>query len=122
MKVKNKRYREENKEKIASHKLAVKESDRAHNILKIYGLEKKEYDEMLKKQNGKCAICGKDSVRKNRNIALSIDHDHETGKVRGLLCTKCNNALAFARDDVEILEKASKYLLENNEISAIIKY
>lgn len=56
---------------------------------KTYGITLEQYDEMFRQQGGACAVCG--SVpKKNR---LSVDHDHATGKVRGLLCMNCNIAL-----------------------------
>ena len=115
-------YREKNREELKRQKAIKKPIYRENEVLKIYGLKKEEQRKMLLEQGGKCAICGKDNFRKGKIVNLCVDHDHKTGRIRELICSKCNSALAFARDDVEILEKASKYLLENNEISAIIKY
>jgi len=69
---------------------------------------------MLKKQNGKCYICGKKETYKYKYKIrdLSVDHNHKTGKIRALLCTKCNNMLGMADDNPFILIKAAKYLLE----------
>jgi hypothetical protein len=61
---------------------------------------------MLYKQGGKCGICG--SVSNGKRLA--IDHDHETGRVRGLLCQQCNTALGLFKDQVELLKKAIDYL------------
>src|SRR3990167_1259914 len=68
-----------------------------------YGLTPGYYDEMLKRQLGICAICGNESCQ-------HVDHDHATGKVRGLLCQKCNSLLGMALDNVKILLKAVDYL------------
>ena len=73
-----------------------------------YGLSKKKFDEMLKAQNGSCAICGR--IPNGRERALAIDHDHDTGQVRGLLCGKCNLGLGYFQDDVSLLKKAHTYL------------
>lgn len=62
-----------------------------------YGLTQKEYIVLLELQNGVCALCGKPETVKNNQgelRALAIDHDHATGKVRGLLCMRCNTNLA----------------------------
>lgn len=65
-----------------------------------------EYNKLLELQNSSCGICGgKDSAKR-----LAVDHDHETGKIRGLLCSKCNRALGYLNDDKELLRKAISYL------------
>jgi len=58
-------------------------------------------------QGGVCAICG--GINDNDD-ALSVDHDHETGRIRGLLCSKCNKGLGSFNDDPELLRKAIAYL------------
>lgn len=73
-----------------------------------YGITLEEYDQMMEDQNYGCAICG-ESCKINKN--LTIDHNHRTGKVRGLLCSKHNRAIGLLEDDPEMLEKALTYLL-----------
>jgi hypothetical protein len=72
-----------------------------------YGISIKEYNEMMDRQNGFCAICGihKDYL----NYRLFVDHNHRTGEIRGLLCPKCNAGLGSFKDDVKLLEKAIQY-------------
>jgi hypothetical protein len=86
-----------------------------YHVLNRYGLTTEQYDGLLNKQNGVCAICKKpETFRKN----LAIDHDHtccpthkSCGKcIRGLLCSRCNQALGLFKDDVLALESAIKYL------------
>ena len=72
-----------------------------------YGITKEQYEQMHKNQNGVCAIC-KSTEKTGRKLA--IDHDHETNKVRGLLCTKCNNGLGNFKDSKENLQAALNYL------------
>jgi len=63
-----------------------------------YGLSEKQYAAMLSAQNGVCFLCGKpETARTKKGVlrSLHVDHDHETGKVRGLLCLKCNHALGY---------------------------
>lgn len=70
------------------------------------------YDEMFEKQNGLCAICGKPETRTRQGkvCRLSIDHDHQTGMVRRLLCGSCNYGLGCFKDDPDLLEAAATYL------------
>jgi hypothetical protein len=79
--------------------------------IRSYGLTVEEYDAMLDDGAGGCYICGgkPDSKR-----ALDIDHDHKTGKVRGLLCSNHNRALGLMSDDPEILLAAHRYLIASN--------
>jgi hypothetical protein len=79
-----------------------------------YGMTVDEYDEMHERQQGLCAICGNSEPNVDRRtgepMRLSVDHDHETGRVRGLLCQKCNRALGLLDDDVDRLKWAIDYL------------
>lgn len=65
-----------------------------------------EYDRRLNEQGGGCAICGEFPTEKK----LAVDHDHETGRVRGLLCMRCNTALGHFEDSITLLEAAIDYL------------
>lgn len=91
------RYKEKHPERL-------KNSD----LKKCYGITIVEYNQMLLNQNDSCLIC---KVHKsNFKRALSVDHDHKTGKIRGLLCAFCNTGLGYFKDNVEFLERAIKYL------------
>jgi hypothetical protein len=79
--------------------------------LRKYGLTIEQYEELLDKQHGICAICDCEPFFKK----LSIDHNHITGKVRGLICNNCNIMLGNAFDDPTILIAAADYLKERNE-------
>jgi len=70
---------------------------------KRYGITLEDYNELLIKQKGRCAICG--SLPKHRR--LDIDHDHKTGQIRGLLCNRCNQGLGYLG---QVLKKAMDYL------------
>jgi hypothetical protein len=82
------------------------------NYQKHYGISLDDYNEMLLKQNGVCAICKKHQIKSARNHDnyLSVDHCHSTGKIRGLLCNKCNQGLGLFGDSVESLLIAIQYL------------
>ena len=64
--------------------------------------------ELLLKQNGKCALC--DKVFPAKKWAFAVDHDHNTGRVRGILCTNCNRGIGFLKDSPTLLQKAINYL------------
>jgi hypothetical protein len=78
---------------------------RAYKLRTAYGLTAAEYDALLAKQAGRCAICGTQPVKR-----LAVDHEHATGKVRGLLCSTCNSGLGHFKDSVPALENAIAYL------------
>lgn len=94
-KIRNKKYYQTHSAQIKlrrelTTKLNLKESS-GYNIKIKYGLSLEDVDQILFKQNHKCAICGKNLVETKR----CIDHCHKTKKVRGILCYKCNTALGF---------------------------
>ena len=82
---------------------------RAYHLKKKYAIDLKDYEELLSKQQGLCAICGTDSPG-GRGKFFAVDHDHGTGRVRGLLCLKCNRGLGLFQDQSSILERAATYL------------
>ena len=111
-----KKYRANNSEKIkkvkkcytATHKKETKNL----NLKRCYGITIEQYDQMFNVQEGKCKVCGKDQSELKQ--PLSVDHNHTTGKVRGLLCPNCNTILGHAKDDTDILQKVINYLKEND--------
>ena len=121
----NKRYREKNRELInakarADYQLGKKkkyprsqETTRNLHYQRKYGISLDEYKNLAAQQNNKCCICGEEETTKSKTgeqPSLCVDHCHDTGKVRGLLCRMCNSALGKFKDSVEILEKAKLYL------------
>ena len=76
-----------------------------------YGITEDDYNQMLKEQNHGCASCGQSCPSKKD---LAIDHDHETGRVRGLLCMKCNTALGLLNDDPATIENLLRYANSNS--------
>jgi hypothetical protein len=84
-------------------------------LLRLYGIGLPEYEAMLAAQGGVCAICRQPETARARGGGprpLSVDHDHETGKVRGLLCLRCNRDLAVVEDGLR-LDRAMAYLRQN---------
>ena len=87
-----------------------------------YNLTEEQVIEMHNKQEGLCAICGSTISKCNQHI----DHDHKTGKIRGLLCSRCNHAIGYFNDNPEYMEAGAKYIrnnlaisIENNENSIV---
>lgn len=76
-----------------------------YSRLKKYGITEVDYQTLLAKQNGGCAICGSSGRRR-----LDVDHDHLTNKIRGLLCNNCNRGLGHLKDDPALLRLAATYL------------
>jgi hypothetical protein len=79
------------------------------------GINFKRYDEILELQEGKCAICLTNETGRKTATLFFVDHDHETGAVRGLVCNACNFLLGQARDNTEILKSAILYLKKTGE-------
>lgn len=88
---------------------------RRWNWSKFYGLSEAQYWDLLQLQAGVCAVCRQDEPtvhgRTGGKFALSVDHCHQTGIVRGLLCQKCNRAIGLFGDDPELIQRAAEYLL-----------
>ena len=83
-----------------------------HRLFKKYGITVGQYRDMVDAQGGLCLIC--DQPPRN-GYRLSVDHNHRTGQIRGLLCGPCNLAIGNFGDDPEVALRASMYLLQNAE-------
>jgi len=79
-----------------------------------YGVTRADYDKMFAEQGGRCAICGTDDpathTSKGGDGSFCVDHCHQTGKVRGLLCGYCNTGIGKLRDNPDIMRKAAQYV------------
>lgn len=86
------------------------------NQLSTYNLSVEQYQQLVASQKNSCRICGAgpDSLRNRQRQSLSIDHNHQTGQVRGLLCVACNHALGLMADQPEWLEAAAQYLRDSH--------
>lgn len=94
---------------VTHHRAVVRaRKDRAHakRVESTYGLREGEYEALLAFQGGVCALCGKPSVRKR----LAVDHDHKTGRVRGLIHAWENTFVGRVRDSAEWFDRAAAYL------------
>ena len=92
-----------------------KQRDRKLHLKYNFGMTIEEYDQLFEKQNGVCAICGQIEKAKNQYgiRRLAVDHNHLNGKIRGLVCTRCNNGLGNFKTDeygISLLLRAINYL------------
>jgi hypothetical protein len=103
-------YRERNRKRIAAARAADPEKRLRQTLIERcrnkYGITIEQYDELLATQEGHCALC-------ESNSRLHIDHDHLSGRVRGILCWKCNTALGKLGDTAEAIERVAAYLGNN---------
>ncbi len=89
---------------------------RNHHLIRKYGITEEDYFNLLEAQEGVCKICSNPpssrdhKANKEGMFYLHIDHDHTDGRVRGLLCTNCNNGLGRFKDRIDLLVKAAEYL------------
>lgn len=109
---KTKKWRTENKERH-------EHLQRSRTLAK-YGITTDDYDFMLEEQNGCCAICGLHHTQHGK--ALIVDHNHKTGKVRGLLCRNCNVGIGALGDSFTNLINAASYLRERGSYGEYTEY
>ena len=113
-----KNHKEEEKKRYIKNRRKRKLYQRELQLKCSYGITLEQYNQLILHQNGKCAICNNKETSKNCNRKikkLSIDHNHKTGEIRGLLCDNCNNLLGRAKDNINILQNAIKYLKETKK-------
>lgn len=124
----HKKYNELNKEKIRMYRVANRESARQKDnehyqrtkerhrevwASKKYGISVEGYRNLVQRHEGKCGLCGEPEISKDKqgNVKrLAVDHRHKDGKVRGLLCQRCNQAIGLLREDLSLIKKVIKYL------------
>jgi len=99
------------KRKDPEQKELWKEYGRRSTLKKRYGITANEYDSMIEAQGGVCAICNTNtSGGRGPGSRLAVDHNHETGQVRALLCSMCNQGIGMFKENVEVMQKAIDYL------------
>lgn len=83
-------------------------SARAYHLKRKFGITEEQYNELLERQGGGCAICGKTGEQEGKSLA--VDHNHVTGEIRGVLCYRCNHFLIGRHTDADILQRMADYL------------
>lgn len=108
--------RKANRQKFLAyeHTERYKKQQFIYTLKRNYGITLDDFNLMLTTQNNKCRICNQEERHKNKKI-LSVDHCHESGKVRGLLCHRCNVILGLIKENTNVLENAISYLKENKK-------
>lgn len=114
---KTKRWRIRNPEKmktavanwVANNPEQRRITTRRCHLKREYGITNEQYDAMFEDQQGRCAICGTDKPT-GKWKCFAVDHNHETGAVRALLCNECNRGIGLLKDSAELLRKAAEYL------------
>ena len=92
---------------LSSNPEQKKKTNRRKHLRESYNMSIADYQELYDLQSGLCAIC-------NLELKLYVDHCHNTGKIRGLLCNKCNSGIGFLQDDPKIIAKALSYVGERD--------
>lgn len=85
----------------------------AYELARTYGITIEEYEALISKQGNGCAICGSVETKVHASgtvFRFSVDHCHESGKIRGILCMTCNRGIGLFRDNAQLLRKAADYL------------
>lgn len=109
---KRKKYYEDNKDKIKKRSKDSYYKCKGDYLMENYGISIEVYNEMRRLQNNKCLICG--NTFDNKTVVACVDHNHTTGKVRGILCRTCNIGIGNLKDDISLLAMAIKYLEKND--------
>ena len=117
----NKKNRKRHKVNSKRHQKTerYKKTRRNQSLKERYGITQKDFEQMEKNQKGLCAICGNPEtmVRDGKLMNLSVDHNHITGKVRGLLCRMCNHKLGHL-ENIDFVLRAKQYLADYDDGSS----
>jgi len=113
------KYYEQNRterlKKNAAYRAKNKDKQRRFSLRWHYNITPEDWDQLFDKQGRKCRLCRAEKSGDKRGRGFHTDHCHTTGRVRGILCVKCNLMLGSARDNIAVLEAAIQYLKESEE-------
>ena len=104
--------RESNKRWRHRHPEVNKAGEHRRHLRRRFRISPHNYLELLKRQNGRCAIC----LDLPNSIRLAVDHNHATSEIRGLLCGRCNRAISIWRENPAMFERASIYLYDKKPV------
>jgi hypothetical protein len=111
-------WRDKHRDQYNNHAKAFRkrrdpETAYGYEIKRRYGCTLEQYNEMLVKQEGKCALCQRLHNPAEKKGRLYVDHCHKSGKVRQLLCGACNSALGYFKDDTRVMAEAIAYIIRH---------
>jgi hypothetical protein len=118
------RWQRENPERLQAYRREYRRrperqaADREYHLKRKYGITLEQYNEIFEAQDGVCAICREPRPEER---TLHVDHDHDTGEIRGLLCFRCNNALGDLRESYDLAVKAVDYLDRDDALVALAR-
>ena len=118
VKLQKNNWTKNNKDKVKQHKANLSlETIKKHRLKSSYNLSIEDFYAMYEESNKSCSICNKplEIHTQNKSIMACVDHDHVTGKVRGILCNGCNRGIGFLQDSPTLLNKAAEYLFKYKE-------
>lgn len=118
--IRDKEYRSKNRQRLnfkdRERYYSDKEKFRERNLMSYHGITQETYGDMFEIQNGVCSICGLTATESSHfREHLSVDHNHQSMAIRGLLCNRCNLAVGYLKDSVVLALKAACYLLKSEE-------
>jgi hypothetical protein len=114
----NAEWYQKNREKLLADP-SRRRAQRAHHLRKNYGITIEQYEEMLEAQGGTCVCGATEPGGGGRYQNFLVDHDHETGEVRGLLCYTCNTAVGLVQDNPDTLRALADYLSAHAEMERV---
>lgn len=109
-----KEYTENNRERVKKYQSRSSEEWKKRNVARRYGITIEYYNSLSEQQNGLCAIC----LTKPKK--LFVDHCHQSGIVRALLCNKCNTAIGLLHEDIKIINSAIEYLNKHKGLKDVV--
>lgn len=107
---KAKAWRLANPEKVKEHRARNRQKNYRQELVRKYGVDFIWFDEQFDRQNNSCATCNKPLEWTNKQNTPHVDHCHSTGKVRGILCNRCNTVLGLCEDNKELFKNLTGYL------------
>ena len=103
-------WREENIDKVRAYRKQNRAKHYRQEVMRKYGVDEGWFDEQLKKQGGMCECCNRKFAWGDKQTTPHVDHCHQSGEVRGILCNRCNSVLGLSKDDPNLLSTLAEYL------------
>ena len=110
MREKTRAWRLANPDRVAAYRKNNRQKNHKQELVRKYGVELNWFDEQFNKQNKCCATCKKSLDWTNKQDTPHVDHCHTSGKVRGILCNRCNTVLGLCKDNKELFQNLKGYL------------